>query len=98
MKCPFCQTEMELGYIYGALGEPAFWLPETVDITYDLAWITVKYVESRNGFFLDEIMKHTLFRSKEKPDSYYCEACHALIILLRTQGEDTEPQGDSHTS
>ena len=96
MKCPFCQTEMELGYIYGVSGRAVFWLPEEADIV-ELVSISIKRVKKFGGFVLDKVTKHA-FIPKQKPDSYYCEACHALITMLRTQGEDTEPQGDSHAS
>lgn len=82
MKCPYCDTEMELGCLYGRSDGPIYWLPDGqnwMDLFKPL--FSETRLKKAGGFVVDKATKHFI-RFLEKPDSYHCSKCNILLTKL----------------
>ena len=75
MKCPYCQKEMQLGYI-PSYKSPVEWLPKGSKPS------PIAYRYSKNGVPLYN--EHSL-RFGFKAEAYHCDKCN--IVLAYTKPE-----------
>ncbi len=72
MQCPFCEAEMEQGFIYGRRDCGLLWLPldEKLPLT-----ITEKAIKTCNGLLLGE----KPFWENTKLEFHVCRKCNAGV-------------------
>lgn len=85
MKCPYCGREMEAGGLHGLPNDIVYWLPENSDLNFLV--LTKRRIEECGGIVLCNAMNAaytglTMFAAKERPASYCCKACKAIITKL----------------
>ena len=84
MQCPYCGGLMRPGHLYGEGGRGVYWLPEGRR-PKDLGMIlSQKKIQEASGIVLDELYP-VGFLTKDRPDSYSCEACGVLMTKFKTE-------------
>ncbi len=65
MLCPYCNAEMQKGYVHGGKLETPIWSPKPEKMTV---------LPGKNDLWIGEPGSHML------PPAYYCRACRKIII------------------
>lgn len=70
--CPYCGSEMELGYIQTERTDKIFWLPEGKKVSF----FNQSILRKMNGFLLGD---HGMFGKSEQP-AWCCRSCKKLVV------------------
>jgi len=75
MKCPYCGSEMSLGYIYNGQ-QPLQWLPEGVSPSKLVFTTTKKGITLKNEL---SFIKPSGYCA----EAFHCEQCHIVIAQTK---------------
>lgn len=71
MKCPYCQREMSIGYLYNN-DKPVQWIPDEDKPSF---W---RFATAASGITLKH--SHSAFRrGSYRSEAHYCSACRIVI-------------------